>query len=628
MSSQDVVKKEIKANIIEHKYTLEEQEQRKQAFIDKVNELAKSDLEFDEQKRFVYNYDNCIRLMASKNFVDLRLSEKQLTLEYFWGEEKYDMVWFSFKQLYDDLNAMVQEIGVNNVIDGKYFSFHIPLKKNGELYLQWFRGLFKTSIAWNEMTIRKLTTPRNLDDFIYDKVLIQCVLKGLLSRKGFAISWKTGSWKSTILISLLNFFNKSNYTDMMIKEIEGVIFEMLWEKKEEDKSNTKKKIPSKTLEFIKKSYHTLENLDMIKKDIHYCLMAIKQFIFNHYSRKGEILSTINIVNMIKLIVQKNENKNIAIWGEVIVKMFDEYAEEIQKRLIDCENKPINQAIKKFSLSRIRNITTLEEPIEYIYWKEGILRFYQHSLSQHFEGAYFEFINQILRDNPHVCYIAEVRNQEEIDTFLTSMSLWITSMTTCHSYDSIEVLLKFIDLSSKGSWEVMNILTNSFHTWINIEAYYFQSLKNVQHIVNGFIQWYDFLDFSDTVITTAFRNYYTQNNLGNFIQMLYDGNMFSPWKLNYYPKKFTLHYRLMLLWNEIEEHKKQLDESKIFNFEVFKEEMIDLIFNTRGMITENDITYLAFIYWRESAQKIIDFLRIIEKHPLYEAKKNALKEWKK
>jgi hypothetical protein len=79
----------------------------------------------------------------------------------------------------------------------------------------------KTSIDGNEMTIRKLTTPRNnLNEFIYDHVLIECVLKALLSRKGFAISGRTGSGKSTILISLLNFFNKTNYTDVLLDEIE------------------------------------------------------------------------------------------------------------------------------------------------------------------------------------------------------------------------------------------------------------------------------------------------------------------------------------------------------------------------------------------------------------------------
>jgi hypothetical protein len=50
-------------------------------------------------------------------------------------------------------------------------------------------------------------------------------------------------------------------------------------------------------------------------------------------------------------------------------MFNEFESEINRRLLEAENSTINQAIKKFSLSKIRNITTLEEPIEYIYGKE-------------------------------------------------------------------------------------------------------------------------------------------------------------------------------------------------------------------------------------------------------------------
>lgn len=616
-----------KANIVKKKYTSEEQKERKEAFIKKVWELEKSDLVLDDKGRYVYDYDNFIRLIAWRSFVDLRLSEKNITLEYFWWEEKFDMVGFSFEKLYEDLNAMVQEIWVNNVIDGKYFSFHLPLMKNWEAYLQGFRGLLKTSIDGNEMTIRKLTTPRNnLDEFIFDKKLIEIVLTWVLSRKGMAISWRTGSWKSTILISLFNYFNKTNYTDILLDEIRGVIYTMLWEQKQEE-SRKKGKVNSKTLEFIKKTYHSIENIDLIKEDIFYCLEVIRKFIFKNFSRKWEILSAINIIRTIKIYIEKSKNEKIKYGWEVILSMFNEFESEINRRLLEAENSTINQAIKKFSLSKIRNITTLEEPIEYIYGKEGILRFYQHSLSQHFDGQYFEFINQILRDNPHVCYIAEVRNSEEIDTFLTSMSLGISSVTTCHSYDSIEVLLKFIDLSKKGWNEVMNILSNSYHTWINIESYFFTSLKDVQGKVNGFIQWYDYLDFSDTMMTTAFRNYYKQGQLWSFITQLYVGYKLPNWNLAYYPKKYTLFFRLMLLYNEVTAKKDELEGTGFFDYKVFMEELIDLVNNTKSFVDANWKANLSSIYDKEITDKIMWFIRDLETYPAYMAKKaEAAKNW--
>lgn len=611
----------LKANFVKQALSVEEQEKIKLAFAKKCAELCKQDLELDENKNFKYSYDNFIRLVVWKDFSDLRISQTSILIESHSWEEYYEMKWFDFPLLYEHLNAMVKELWVNNYIDGKYFSFHLPIiSKTWELYLQGFRGLLKTSIDGNEMTIRKLTTPRNnLNEFIYDHVLIECVLKALLSRKGFAISGRTGSGKSTILISLLNFFNKTNYTDVLLDEIERVIFEMLGE--EQAKDWKEGKVDGATMKFIKEAYNSIANIDIIKQDIKLCLNALRNFVFKKYSKKWEILSSITILKLIKLkfFIEQPKNERLRNGGKVLVYMFDEYAKEIQKRLLEAENKPINQAIKKFSQSRLRNITTLEEPIEFIYGKDGILRFYQHSISQHFNGNYFEFINQILRDNPHVCYIAEVRNQDEIDTFLTSMSLGITSMTTCHSYDSLEVLLKFIDLSSKGKGEVMNMITNSYHTGINIDSYFFVSLKSVLKHVSGFVQWYDFLDFSDNTITTAFKNYYEKNNFGTFVEMLNEGYIFHWDKLAYYPKKLTLNYRLMLLWEEVNKKMEILKTVPEFNYGVFVEEMIDLIYNTGSILKISDRQLLEKIYGVEDAQRVMTFVEQLSAQPQWQAK---------
>jgi len=69
------------------------------------------------------------------------------------------------------------------------------------------------------MTIRKLTTPRKFEDSIADPKLVEGVIKGILSRKGVVISGKTGSGKSTTFITILNHFNNSNYTDILLKKI-------------------------------------------------------------------------------------------------------------------------------------------------------------------------------------------------------------------------------------------------------------------------------------------------------------------------------------------------------------------------------------------------------------------------
>lgn len=120
------------------------------------------------------------------------------------------------------------------------------------------------------------------------------------------------------------------------------------------------------MKFIKETYNSIANMEIIKQDIKICLEAIRRQVFKQFSKKGEILSSITILKLIKLFITQSKNEKLRNGGKVVVSMFDEYASEIQKRLLAAENKPINQAIKKFSQSRLRNITTLEEPIEFIY----------------------------------------------------------------------------------------------------------------------------------------------------------------------------------------------------------------------------------------------------------------------
>ena len=602
------------AVFVEKEFSKEEQEAKKIAFMKKVSELAEEELKKDKDWRIIYDYDNCIRIFAWLDFSDLRFSEDEMVLENHSWETKYDLVGFDFKKLQEDLNTMMKEIGTNNKVWGKYFSFHLPMKKWNETFLQGFRWLLKVSVNGNEMTIRKLTTPRKFEDSIADPKLVEGVIKGILSRKWVVISGKTGSGKSTTFITILNHFNNSNYTDILLKKIWELIFQKL---------RTISGTNWQTEKFIKSVYNSLENLKIIAMDVKYCLEVIKMRIFKEYSKRWELLTANNIIKVINKYLSESKNPKVQNWGEIIVRMFEEFNDYFTNELLQEELKPINQAIKKFSTSKLRNVTTLEEPIEFVYWKEGILRFYQHSLSQHFNGQYFEFINQILRDNPHICFIAESRNSEEIDTFLTSMSLGITSLTTCHSYDSFEALMKFIDLSSKGKGEVMNIITNSFSTGINIEAYFFRSLREVVKLVNGFIQWYDYLQFTPDM-AISFRNYYLQNDLVSFAEQYYNWKVdHATNKLNYYPKKYTLNYRLMVLWEVIQSKLPELEWTGKFNLNDFMEELSDLLYNNKAFLNEWDMMPFSLIYGNDDMYKMRQLIQDWQEFNTYRVKESLV-----
>lgn len=602
--------------LLEEKLSDEEKSKLQNEFLNEIDNILKNPIDLSKLKEIEYTYEILLNILITKSFTDLRFDKNYITLEYFWWEEKLKLNNFTFEKLYDDLNSITTKTWFNNKIDWKYFSFHIPISFEWKTFFQWFRWVLKTSIDWNEMTIRKLTTPRKLEDFIFDKTLVQCVIDWLLSRKWFVVSWKTWSWKSTMLISILNYFNDNDFSTIILDEIEKLYYSFL----EKVKSSSEKEF-IETKQFLEKYYRSLENIDIIKDDISYWFLWWKKYIYKKYSIKWEFLQVTKIFQILDFFFKNTKTEKIQTWWNVIIKLFELNKEYLLKEIRKIENTSFIQSVKKFTLSRQRNIVTLEEPIEFIYWKEWILRFYQHSVSNHFHWHHQEFVNQILRDNPNICYIAEVRNQEEIDTFLTSMSIWITSMSTCHSYDSIEVLMKFIDISKKWIWEVINILTNSYNSWINIESYYFNSLKPIQNIVNWFIQWYDYLDFSDQRLMIMFRNLYLKNELSSFSHQL--KNWYMTWeKLSYFSKKFTLNYRLMILFEDIKKNESEISKTN-FNENLFLEECFDLLYNTWSFLDSWDLQFFEKIYWKEITQKMKNHLYFYEQNQLYLDKKALL-----
>jgi len=529
--------------------------------------------------------------LLMKDFVDMRISNESIILEFHYWDEIYQFNdWtFSFEHLDQILKKFISLSNFNNNIDWqKYFSIHIPITWNDKeiKYYQWYRWVRKESIKGVELTIRKLTTPRNIYDFIYDEKLIEVIIKSLLSRKWFIISGQTWSWKSTILISLLNYFNNVDYNSFIINHIKTLLVKEL----NNIKSNT-------YLEVIK--HYTTEQINKFLNDIG---ILFDKIIVDFDNQNNNILTTKEYINFVWN--NKNLNQDKIVWN--IVLNFLKNSKNLYSELEEYSSSNLINLMKQFALSRLRNIVTLEEPIEYIYTNNK-LRFFQHSLSLHFKNNYIEFINQILRDNPNICYIAEVRNPEEIDTFLTSMSIGITSMTTAHAYDSLETLLKILDLSNKNPNEVMNILTNSFRSWINIQSYYFSCLKDYKKNINWYIQWWDYLDFSVSWLPIMFKNYFMKNDLLNMVEILNDWHEFTSGHLWYYPKKITLVYRLMLLYNDII---KSWIINQWFKMESFIDEVKVLLQQNSAIVWEKDLRYFRYIYWTSVIEDITKFLSVI------------------
>lgn len=609
----------------EAKSSWAEQLEKQKKFLAEIEKYNENPIDIDQllkdskTKEIEYSYDLLLNILVTKSFVDLRIDKNYFILEYFWWEEKIRTKWFTFTKLYDDINEIIKKTWFNNEAKWEDFSFHIPITFDWKTFFQWFRWVLKESIDWNEITIRKLTTPRKISDSVKDKLLTKCVIDSLLSRKWFVISWKTWSWKTTTLISHLVFFNENDYSTIMLEEIEKIYSWLLYAIK-----SSKPNEFQESKKYLEKMYWSLENIEMIKKDLKFSFIWSQRFLYTKYSKKWEILPLIKLFQALDYYFKNQKEEKIEQWWKVFIELFKLNQQYIFDQIRKVENTEYIQSIKRFTQSRQRNIVTLEEPIEYIYWKDWILRFFQHSLSQHFNWKYERFIKQILRDNPSICYVWEVRTWEEIDVFLTSMSLWITSMTTCHSYNSFDTLNKFIDLSLKWKWEVLNILTNSFHSWMNIESYFFSSLKNYNHIVSWYIQWFDYLLMDNPSTVVQFRNSYVKWELSEFANKL--RNWQRSWKwLAYIPKKYTLNYRLMVLFQQLTEKEKELQEAK-FDTSIFIDEVSELLYNTNNFLESWDFWFFEIVYWKEITNKMKEHIYWLEQQQSYKEKKELLLSW--
>ena len=170
---------------------------------------------------------------------------------------------------------------------------------------------------------------------------------------------------------------------------------------------------------------------------------------------------------------------------------------------------------------------------------------------------------------------------------------------------------------------MNIITNSFSTGINIEAYFFRSLREVGKLVNGFIQWYDYLQFTPDM-AISFRNYYLQNDLVSFAEQYYNWKVdHATNKLNYYPKKYTLNYRLMVLWEVIQSKLPELEWTGKFNLNDFMEELSDLLYNNKAFLNEWDMMPFSLIYGNDDMYKMRQLIQDWQEFNTYRVKESLV-----
>ena len=334
-------------------------------------------------KKIELNKKNLEDILLNKSFKDLRLRDWKLIIEWLW-EEIYELEWYTQEIFFHIINELTKLTKYKSLKKQdwklKFFSFHLPIElKNWKIFFQWFRWVLKNSVNWREITLRKLVWPNNLNNIIRDENFLDLILESFTSRKSFVISWRPWAGKSTILISTLEFFNENTYNSILFKYLIDYILEILywWIKTKNSKeiNNIVEKKLNNDKELINKKLKNIFN--QIEKYLFY-LSSIKKLLELEWFYK-EILNILNWNN------QYIQIDNIENWE--IIELLKLILENNKKDILEYLDDSIKETLiiwklKKFNKIWLKNVNTLESPVEYIY-KDNYLRFYQHDVDNHF-----------------------------------------------------------------------------------------------------------------------------------------------------------------------------------------------------------------------------------------------------
>lgn len=112
-------------------------------------------------------------------------------------------------------------------------------------------------------------------------------------------------------------------------------------------------------------------------------------------------------------------------------------------------------IQHINQTQAKHIITLEDPIEFIYQNDKSL--IQQRELNHFANA----IDGILRQDPDIILLGELRNRHTIQTALTIAETGHLVLATLHTSSAIQTINRIIDLFDEGSRAVIrNQLSNS------------------------------------------------------------------------------------------------------------------------------------------------------------------------
>jgi len=412
-----------------------------------------------------------------------------------------------FKDIYNLLNEINKESWVDLYIPvfTEYFAVYL---KEENWKLKGFRWTYWESIDWEYLNFRWLSSPRPLNSFLKDPYLVKFFAESFLYNNSVIVSWPTGSWKTTLLVSFFDFINQYTPKKYKLELLQKYIQTTKWLKLGIDKIQ---EYFTANLDSDDKEYF-LENL---KRDNYY-----KMLEFIERENKKVVYTVENPIEYY------HKSKNIQFLQHDVLTHWN--INNINKWL--DSRFPTLWKIYKMLLTALDKIATSK--VELVKWTN--LKEFQN------------LADKALRTNPEYLLIWEIKNPLEFDIFLRAISYWLPVYTTSHSDDSFSMIQRIYDTSSFSPLEKLWLIARWIYWIVNTRIFFFKSLWKA-------MAYFDVLFLNDEAIRSKLYNFLKEWNLHKFaeelenhwIRRMPDNSL----KLYYLNKKSSVLYALYITMKE-------------------------------------------------------------------------------
>ena len=168
--------------------------------------------------------DTVDELFQNYDFEDLFIKMEENNWMFDWKKEANLSKWWKIYLRLKLSESFIDDFEKSSFYQDK-FSYSVKYKND---------IFFRIARNWNKFTIRKLWYTFDFyETYITDPVLFSFVDEVLLQEynKTLLISWRTWSWKTTFILSLLNMLNEYNYEKILSKQIIKILKKILTSKK-------------------------------------------------------------------------------------------------------------------------------------------------------------------------------------------------------------------------------------------------------------------------------------------------------------------------------------------------------------------------------------------------------------